>query len=190
MRRNIKDWQIIIPAAILLAFAAVSCSTNRHVVKQTEKTHDERSVQSDTKITTTDNTVSRVTESADTSVTVPGVKLQSESAGNMTQVVIGSDTLRATYDPVRKVTVAQYISKPRSIPVKVNKVTETKADVVQKVEQKVDSTRQTDTYTSSKDKVSKTSWLWLWLIIAAVVVLFILFGYKKLSQIYRNGIIR
>lgn len=145
--------------AMLILLMLSGCSSQRKVSKQTVKEKDTMTATTQTKSDTRDKTVTTISESFDTAVTVPGVKVQSVSTGTQTQAVINGDTLTARYDPVQNVIQAQFTAPKRTVQVQAKRNTEIKADVQQVVESLKDTTATHETVSVTKDKQSKSSWV-------------------------------
>jgi uncharacterized protein YceK len=153
-------WLLIVAALFVLAYLLSGCSSSRHVVKSTTDTEQQRTATVDTRTNTEDRTVTTVTVTADTAITVPGVKVQSESIGTQSTVETSEGTLATSYDPVRNIIRSSFTAKPRSVPVKVERRTEIKADIKQQTVQKTDSASTVRTTTTVKDKTTRHNWIW------------------------------
>ena len=150
--------------ALILSIAVgvlltAGCTTKKAVLKSHSKAQDERSVQSDTKTTTTDKTVTTITAVTDTVITTPGIKLASESAGVSTVVQTDDGTLSATYDPVLNIIKQSFVSAPKQQTIQKKQVTVVQDDVKQEVVAKVDSTRKTTTVQTNMQKDVKRSYV-------------------------------
>lgn len=145
--------------ALLILMTMFGCSSQRKVSKQTVREKDTMTASTETKSDIRDKTVTTISESYDTTVPIPGVKVQSASTGTQTQAVIDGDTLTAKYDPVNNVIQAQFSAPKRSVKVQAKRHTEIKADVVQVVETKNDTTATHEAVSVTKDKESKSSWV-------------------------------
>lgn len=171
------------PLSLLLVILLVAgCSTTRKVQKREIKASNEVTVQTDTKERTTDKTVTTVTEQRDTVIFIPGVKIVSEASGVETWTTHQGDTLTAVYDPVRNVITAKVVTGKKPVTVKVNKVTEIRADIVKEVEVKKDSTAKAETVVNEKNVDVKREAVTI-TIVAGVVLLLIAFAFLKYKKL-------
>lgn len=159
MTRQLKDYQAITVAALLLWLCMSACSQSRSVQKSTSRSESDHIASAVTISVTDDKTIKVITEQADTTLTVPGVKVQSESVGVTTVTETEAGTLTARYDPVKNIIRQSFVAKPRTVPVRVNRRTEIHADVHQVVQAKVDSASRHTEVQVTKDKKFKTSWV-------------------------------
>ena len=181
MNRQVKDYWVIIVAAVVLWVCMSACSSSRSVLKSAHRAEDDHSASAATNTVTEDRTVKVITEQADTTMTIPGVKVQSESVGTTTVIETDEGTMTARYDPVKNIIRQSFIAKPKVVPVRVNRRTEIHNDVRQVVQQKVDSASHHTELQVSKDKKFKTSWVVFGIfgILALIGVGYVVWRYVK-----------
>lgn len=179
------EWIRILALLIALAAAIIwltSCSS-RHVQKSQAKQTEQISESSSTKAHTEDHSVITETKTTAADITVPGTKLQSESTGVTTRLVVDGDTLEATYDPGKNVTKAAFKSQPKKVPVQETTTKTVQNDIHQDTELKKDSTAKTTSETSSKEVEKKNGipwWIWLLGILALLAA-----GWKYRKKILK-----
>ena len=158
-----------------------SCSFSRKLNKQQHDTSSQTETSLDTKTHLQDKSTIKTTESIDTTATVPGQKITGQNSGTSTTVIVGQDTLKATYDAKLNVIKAQFIQSPKAVHLKGVKVVERNNDIVQDVVVSKDSTNKQKASDFSKISDVKTSNVWFWIILIGVilVVIFIAFKYFR-----------
>jgi hypothetical protein len=157
----------------------------RKVNKVENKSSDESSVSTDTKVSTEDKTFSKVTETIDTTIVIPGIKLQSESTGQNTQVIMNGDTLKASYDPIKNIINAQFTGTSKSINVQKEKKTEIQANIKKEEVKSSDSSGKKTSESLIISKDVKRNYLPLvlggiGLIVVIIIVVIIYIKKKKL----------
>jgi hypothetical protein len=128
-----------------------------------------------------DRTTTKITETTDTSVVVPGQKISGQSSGTTIRTVINGDTLTANYDVKKNLITAQFTAKPKSVTVQGKKVTETNNNIQKEVVEKVDSSTKTATKDFTKHVEEKSNSTLFWIIIIAVIgaAIFVAFKYFR-----------
>lgn len=143
---------------LLLSVILMSCNTLKHSVKNSSATDKETTVKSDLQTNSTANTqtnlkekdVEKITETIDTTVSIPEKKITGANSGQTITIDNGDQTIEATYDPKSNIIKVMGTIKTKDVPVYKQKVTERTADKVQD-QKKQEDVKQVGTMASKED---------------------------------------
>lgn len=187
MKTRLIDAAFILLLAISILLAN-SCTVSRKVQKNKETVTETARESAVVTATEKDKTVTTITEERRDTIMVPGQKLEAESAGTATLVVVSGDTLAATYDAGKNVITATYTGAPKRIPVNVAKKTEIHSDIVKEKVTRSDSSGEKKTEKEIKQVEQTTSCLWI-RIVAGVIILLAVGGYYLYRLLKKRGIL-
>ena len=144
---------------VIIMLLLSGCSIQRHVEKTETKTLDQQNGLSDIKTHVDDKTITRIKETGNGDVVVPGTKLQSESIGSETKVIVDGDTLLASFDKKTNVIKALYKGSQKKISVPIDRETTIESNVNTDQTSKIDTSSVHKSDVTIKKKDSKTSYV-------------------------------
>lgn len=159
---------------ITVVLVASSCSVLKRSTSQTSSARDK--TESDSTLSVSAKLDTKITESIDTVITIPGSRLQGElTADSDMPFVMEDDNAKVTVHQGRVTSEV----KSKKIPIRVSRVTEQKAQI-KATGREIESTDRSSNEKQKDVSIKKIAapW-WIWLIIIIAALYFVLKRYKR-----------
>lgn len=175
-----KKTILMITVVTLLSGCGVFNKVFKHKIVNKTLEETSKAVKSDVNTQIIDNSVTTITEKADTTVTTPEVKGRSESRVNFADIQNGLTiiddefvNLYQIYNPVDSTLKTGYTLKPQKVPVKIDKKTEVRNDINTDQSVKQESKEEAKKETKHTDAVvdRKADYKVIFIIVGLIVLL-------------------